>query len=243
MNHSGDNSLLSVVSDAGVLPIITIDDAKKAPKLARALCAGGLKVIEIVLRTPAALDCVRAIRDEVPECVVGVGTVLRPSDMFAGWKAGAMFSVSPGFTPELLAVGAEAPIPFLPAVSTPAEVLQVLSAGYELMKLFPCELMGGVEFLKALNGPFPTVKFCCTGGIPQEKLSLYRAQGNVAAIGASFMVPKAAIDAEDWQAIEGLAKAARGQWDGGGAVVTPWVASAARRKSTGRPSLLRSAKV
>jgi len=238
-----ENALLTAISNVGVIPVVTIDDAAKAPNLARALCAGGLNVIEIVLRTPEALNCVRAIRDEVPECVVGVGTVVRPSDIVDGYEAGAMFAVSPGFTPDLLAAGLEAPVPYLPAVCTPAEVLQVMSAGYDLMKFFPAELMGGVEALKALSGPFPSVKFCCTGGIPQNKLALYREQSNVAAVGASFMAPKGAIEAADWRLIEDLARDARAHWEGRASVISPWDASPVRRKAAGKPSILRSAKV
>lgn len=238
-----EKGFLKTISNVGVIPVVTIDDVAKAPNLARALCAGGLNVIEIVLRTPEALNCVRAIRDEVPECIVGVGTVVRPSDIADGYEAGAMFAVSPGFTAELLAAGLEAPVPYLPAVCTPAEVLQVMSAGYDLMKLFPSELMGGVEALKALNGPFPSVKFCCTGGIPQNKLALYKEQSNVAAVGASFMAPKSAIEAGNWKLIEELARDARANWEGRASVLNPWDVSPVRRKSAGKPAILRSAKV
>ena len=197
---------------AGVVPVVTLHDARKAAALARALIAGGLPMVEVVLRTPAALDAVRAIAAEVPECEVGIGTVLTPSDLEAGVGAGAAFAVSPGFSPRLLEAGLRISAPFIPAVSTAAEVLQAMEAGYELLKLFPAEVLDGPELLRQLRGPFPTARFMCTGGIALARIGRYRAEPNATAVGASFIAPAQAIAEEAWGEITARAAAAASRW-------------------------------
>lgn len=191
-----------------VMPVIVLDRVADAIPLARALVAGGIRILEVTLRTAAALESVRAIRAEVPDAMVGVGTVLTPADLAAATEAGAVFAVSPGTSPALLHAGQQSAIPLLPGVMTPSEVINALAAGYTAMKLFPAAQAGGVGMLKALGGPFPQVRFCPTGGIDLASAPSYLAQPNVACVGGSWLTPADRVSAGDWAALTELARAA-----------------------------------
>ncbi len=191
-----------------VLPVIVLDKVADAVPLARALVAGGVRVLEVTLRTSAALDCVRAIRADVPDAVVGVGTMTRAEDFSAAVEAGAVFGVSPGVSPALLAAARYHDLPFLPGVMTPADIIAALEAGYTSLKFFPAKQAGGIEMLKAFGGPFSQVTFCPTGGIDAAAAPDYLALPNVACVGGSWLAPAKLIAASDWAAIEQLARAA-----------------------------------
>ena len=189
-----------------VIPVITIKDAAHAVPLARALLAGGLKVLEVTLRTPVALACIEAIRKQVPEAVVGVGTLTRPADFAAADRVGAQFGVSPGLTPELAAAARGARFPLLPGVMTPTEVIAARNAGFKALKLFPADIAGGPRMLQALSALFPDVEFCPTGGISRAGAPEYLALPNVVCIGGSWITPAALMEAADWSGIETLAR-------------------------------------
>lgn len=189
-----------------VIPVITINDAAHAVPLARALLAGGLKVLEVTLRTPVALACIEAIRKEVPEAVVGVGTLTRPADFAAADRVGAQFGVSPGLTPELAAAARGARFPLLPGVMTPTEVIAARNAGFKALKLFPADIAGGPRMLQALGALFPDMVFCPTGGISKASAPEYLALPNVVCIGGSWITPAALLDSADWPGIETLAR-------------------------------------
>jgi 2-dehydro-3-deoxyphosphogluconate aldolase/(4S)-4-hydroxy-2-oxoglutarate aldolase len=188
-----------------VVPVITIQDADTALPLARALVDGGLPVLEITLRTDAGLESIRRIAAELPDAVVGAGTVTTPQQLHEARGAGARFIVSPGCTDALANAAAEAGGAFLPGAVTASEVLRLLELGISLMKFFPAETSGGVAALKALGAPFPQVRFCPTGGIDLQRAASYLAQPNVVCIGGSWMVPGDLIAAQDWDAIRALA--------------------------------------
>jgi 2-dehydro-3-deoxyphosphogluconate aldolase/(4S)-4-hydroxy-2-oxoglutarate aldolase len=181
-----------------VVPVLTIAERSHAVPLARALCAGGLPVIEVTLRTESALDSARAIMAEVPEAVVGLGTLLTPQDVDAAAKIGARFIVSPGATPALLAAAAASALPFLPGVATVSEAMQARAAGFSLLKLFPAEAVGGIGLLKSMAGPLGDLSFCPTGGIDPRNLRDYLALPNVTAIGGSWMAPATDLAAAAW---------------------------------------------
>ena len=188
-----------------VMPVVTIDDASTAPELARALARGGIRVIEVTLRTPAALSAIEAIARAAPDVCVGAGTVLSVSDLHAAATAGASFAISPGATGQLLAAGLTSPIPYLPAIASASELMSALAAGYRCCKFFPAAAAGGVAMLKALAGPFPEARFCPTGGITQQTLRSYLELPNVLCVGGSWLAPPEALAARDWGKIEALA--------------------------------------
>ncbi|WP_419994530.1 bifunctional 4-hydroxy-2-oxoglutarate aldolase/2-dehydro-3-deoxy-phosphogluconate aldolase [Streptomyces boninensis] len=190
---------------APVIPVVVLDDVADAAPLARALVAGGLPAIEITLRTPAALDSIRAIAAEVPEATVGAGTLLRPDQATAAVDAGARFLVSPGWTERLLGAMRETGVPFLPGVSTTSEVVALLEKGVTEMKFFPAEAAGGTPYLRSLASPLPEARFCPTGGITADSARDYLALANVACVGGTWMLPPDAIAARDWERIRGLA--------------------------------------
>ena len=193
-----------------VMPVVVIDEPAIAPDLARALLAGGLRTIEVTLRTAAALGAIEAIAREVPGIAVGAGTVLSVEDLRAAADAGATFAISPGATPALLEAGVHAPIPYLPAVATASELMQGLAHGYHCFKFFPAGAAGGTALLKSFAGPFPQARFCPTGGITQETVGTYLALPNVLCAGGSWLSPPEALAARDWARIEALAaRAAR----------------------------------
>lgn len=188
-----------------VVPVITIRDAESAVPLARALVSGGLPALEITLRTDAGLESIRRIAAEVPDAVVGAGTVTTPQQLREARAAGARFLVSPGCTDAIAEAAAEAGGAFLPGAVTASEVLRLIERGISLMKFFPAETSGGVAALKALGAPFPQVRFCPTGGIDLQRAPSYLALPNVVCIGGSWMVPADLIAAGDWDAITALA--------------------------------------
>ena len=201
-SRSGVPSLLDVVP---VVPVVVVDDLASAVPLARALVAGGLPVIELTLRTPVALDAIRVIADEVPEILVGAGTVLTPGQAKQAHDAGAQFLVSPGATPALLGGMADTGLPFLPGTATVSEVLAVLEAGITEMKFFPAEASGGTAFLGSIASPVPAARFCPTGGITAATAGDYLALPNVGCVGGSWLTPRDAVAAGDWARVERLA--------------------------------------
>ena len=201
-------NVLDVMRVGPVIPVIVIEELAQAVPLARALVAGGVRVLEVTLRTPMALAAIRAMASEVPEAIVGVGTLTRPEEFAKALDGGACFGVSPGLTPVLVQAARASGLPLLPGVMTPSDVIAARLAGFHELKLFPAEQAGGVDMLKALAGPFPDVTFCPTGGITAETAPDYLALPNVACIGGSWLTPKAALVADDWNAITALAKQA-----------------------------------
>jgi 2-dehydro-3-deoxyphosphogluconate aldolase/(4S)-4-hydroxy-2-oxoglutarate aldolase len=199
----------AIVTRAPVIPVITIDDAAVAVPLARALVAGGLPVIEVTLRTETALAAARAMIAQVPEAIVGLGTVTRREHLAAARDIGARFLVSPGFSAALAERARQATLPYLPAVVTPSEIMTAAEAGFSLLKFFPAEPAGGVAMLQSLHGPFPDVQFCPTGGITAANAPKYLALPNVVAVGGSWIVPKPALESAAWPSITKLARQAR----------------------------------
>ncbi|MGW7467251.1 bifunctional 4-hydroxy-2-oxoglutarate aldolase/2-dehydro-3-deoxy-phosphogluconate aldolase [Streptomyces xantholiticus] len=210
--------MTSVLDLAPVMPVVVIDDALDAVPLARALVAGGLPAIEVTLRTPAALDAIRSIAAEVPEAVVGAGTVISAENVSSAVAAGARFLVSPGWTDPLLDAMRTSGVPFLPGVSTTSEVVALLERGVSEMKFFPAEAAGGTPYLKSLTGPLPQARFCPTGGVSLASAPAYLALANVACVGGTWMLPAGAVRAGDWTRVESLAReaAALGQTGGTG---------------------------
>ncbi|MFJ4896580.1 bifunctional 4-hydroxy-2-oxoglutarate aldolase/2-dehydro-3-deoxy-phosphogluconate aldolase [Streptomyces sp. SID11233] len=195
----------SVLDLAPVVPVVVLEDAADAVPLARALVAGGLPAIEVTLRTAAALDAIRAIAAEVPDAVVGAGTVISARNVSDTVAAGARFLVSPGWTDTLLDAMKASGVPFLPGVSTTSEVVALLERGVTEMKFFPAEAAGGTAYLKALSAPLPQARFCPTGGISLASAPSYLALPNVGCVGGSWMVPADAVAAGDWARVERLA--------------------------------------
>ncbi|KUF19992.1 bifunctional 4-hydroxy-2-oxoglutarate aldolase/2-dehydro-3-deoxy-phosphogluconate aldolase [Streptomyces silvensis] len=198
----------SVLDLAPVVPVVVIDDPADALPLARALVAGGLPAIEVTLRTPVALDAIRAIADGVPDAVVGAGTVISAANVADAVDAGARFLVSPGWTPTLLDAMKASGVPFLPGVSTTSEVVALLEQGVDEMKFFPAEAAGGTAYLKSLAGPLPQARFCPTGGVTPASAPAYLALRNVGCVGGSWMLPGDAVAAKDWARVESLAREA-----------------------------------
>ncbi|MFE5736250.1 bifunctional 4-hydroxy-2-oxoglutarate aldolase/2-dehydro-3-deoxy-phosphogluconate aldolase [Streptomyces celluloflavus] len=198
----------SVLGLAPVIPVVVLHDAADAVPLARALVAGGLPAIEVTLRTPAALDAIRAIADEVPDAVIGAGTVLTPEQVDAARAAGSRFLVSPGWSPRLLGAMRDSGVPFLPGVSTASEVVTLLDEGITEMKFFPAEAAGGTAYLKSLAAPLPQVRFCPTGGIGLASAPAYLALPNVGCVGGTWMLPADALAAKDWGRVRELAREA-----------------------------------
>lgn len=195
---------------APVIPVITIENAASAPDLARALVAGGLCTIEITLRTPAAADAARAIIAEVPEAIVGIGTVLTPADYELAAKLGAAFAISPGMSPELLSVAASADLPFVPGIETASDLIACVTRGYELVKFFPAMQAGGLASIDALSGPFPSVRYCPTGGINVANAAQWLAHPKIVAVGGSWVATADDIRSGAWSRIEERARAAAG---------------------------------
>ncbi|MFI0978506.1 bifunctional 4-hydroxy-2-oxoglutarate aldolase/2-dehydro-3-deoxy-phosphogluconate aldolase [Streptomyces sp. NPDC021093] len=198
----------SVLDLAPVVPVVVLDDAVDAVPLARALVAGGLTAIEVTLRTPAALDAIRAIADEVPDAVVGAGTVISPAGVADSLSAGARFLVSPGWTDTLLDAMKGSGLPFLPGVSTTSEVVALLERGVTEMKFFPAEAAGGTAYLKSLSAPLPQARFCPTGGISLASAPAYLGLPNVGCVGGTWMLPADALRDKDWGRVESLAREA-----------------------------------
>jgi 2-dehydro-3-deoxyphosphogluconate aldolase/(4S)-4-hydroxy-2-oxoglutarate aldolase len=193
---------------ASLVPVITIERVEDGVPLARALVAGGLRALEITLRTPAAPAAARAIADAVPQAIVGIGTVMSRHDLETARGLGARFAVSPGATAELLDAAAGGDLPLVPGVQTPSEVMAALARGFDVVKFFPAIPAGGIAALKALAGPFPQVRFCPTGGIGAENFLEWLKLPNIASVGGSWLAPAADIRAADWPAITARARRA-----------------------------------
>jgi 2-dehydro-3-deoxyphosphogluconate aldolase/(4S)-4-hydroxy-2-oxoglutarate aldolase len=193
----------AVLTAGPIIAVATLADAARAPAIARALAKGGVPVIEVTLRTPAALDVIAAIAAEVPEAIVGAGTVLSPADMEKAVKAGAAFIVSPGMTPTLWAAARECPAPYLPAINTPSELMVGLEAGFSAFKFFPSHV-GGPQALKSLFGPYPMARFCPTGGVTLQNAAEWLLCPNVDCVGGTWLTPEGA----DLETIERLASEA-----------------------------------
>ncbi|WP_174873441.1 bifunctional 4-hydroxy-2-oxoglutarate aldolase/2-dehydro-3-deoxy-phosphogluconate aldolase [Vogesella oryzae] len=199
---------LNLLRQGPVVPVIVVNDAAVAVDLAGALVAGGIRTLEITLRTKAALAAIRRIRDEVPDALVGAGTVRTRAHLEAALDNGAQFGISPGLTPELAAAARASGVPFIPGVATPSEAMHAQDEGFNILKLFPAEAVGGIKLLKSLAGPLPELRFCPTGGIDANNAANYLALPNVLAVGGSWLTPEAAIAAQDWAKITALAKEA-----------------------------------
>ncbi|MEY4305885.1 MAG: bifunctional 4-hydroxy-2-oxoglutarate aldolase/2-dehydro-3-deoxy-phosphogluconate aldolase [Pseudomonadota bacterium] len=194
---------------APVVPVIVVEDLAHATPLARALVAGGLPALEVTLRTPCALDAIRAM-SEVSGGVVGAGTLLTPADVKAAKAAGAAFGVSPGATERLLDACAEYDLPLLPGAATASEIMALLEKGYTVQKFFPAEQAGGAAYLKSIGSPIPQVKFCPTGGISLKNARDYLGLSNILCVGGSWVCPKDKLASGDWAGIETLAREAAG---------------------------------
>jgi 2-dehydro-3-deoxyphosphogluconate aldolase / (4S)-4-hydroxy-2-oxoglutarate aldolase len=201
-------NLVELMSLGPVIPVIVLEDAGEAVPLARALVSGGVRVLEVTLRTPAGLPSIRAIARDVPEAIVGVGTLTQADEFAAAREAGARFAVSPGFSQILVDAARTSGLPWLPGVMTPSDVLAARAAGLRQLKLFPAQPAGGIAMLKALHGPFPEVVFCPTGGITPDTAPAFLALPNVACVGGSWLTPAAALAASDWDTITRLARQA-----------------------------------
>ena len=201
-------SALQVMQDAPVIPVIVLNDVAHAVPMARALVAGGIRMLEVTLRTSQALACIEAIAKEVPEAIVGAGTVRNPADAKAAANAGAKFAVSPGYTPSVGQACRDEGLSLLPGVATGSEIMMAQEDGYTELKFFPAMQAGGPAMLKAWGGPFFDVHFCPTGGVTAQNASEFLSLSNVACVGGSWLVPAEALAKGDWARIEMLAREA-----------------------------------
>jgi 2-dehydro-3-deoxyphosphogluconate aldolase / (4S)-4-hydroxy-2-oxoglutarate aldolase len=197
-----------------VIPVLTVTRLEHAVPLARALVEGGLRVLEVTLRTACALEAIHAMRSAVPDAIVGAGTLTRPDDFEAAARAGSQFGVTPGLSTELVEAARAAPFPILPGVMTPTELIAARTAGYSAFKLFPAQQAGGIGMLKALSGPFPDALFCPTGGINRDNAGAFLALPNVPCVGGSWLAPRELLEAGDWAGITALARDAARLRDG-----------------------------
>jgi 2-dehydro-3-deoxyphosphogluconate aldolase/(4S)-4-hydroxy-2-oxoglutarate aldolase len=202
--ESREQELLGLLAAARVIPVLTIERVEDAVPLARALVKGGVRVLEITLRTAAAIDAAKAILAEVPEAIVGIGTVLSPEDLGRAAALGARFAISPGATPELLDAAATAELPFMPGIATASELMQAQARGFNLVKFFPAEQSGGLKALRALGGPFPNTRFCPTGGIGESNAAAWLAEPNVVVVGGSWLCPAADVRSGNWAGITAI---------------------------------------
>jgi 2-dehydro-3-deoxyphosphogluconate aldolase/(4S)-4-hydroxy-2-oxoglutarate aldolase len=201
-------SALQVMQDAPVIPVIVLNDVAHAVPMARALVAGGIRMLEVTLRTSQALACIEAIAKEVPEAIVGAGTVRNAADAKAAANAGAKFAVSPGYTPSVGQACRDEGLSLLPGVATGSEIMMAQEDGYTELKFFPAMQAGGPAMLKAWSGPFFDVRFCPTGGVTAQNASEFLSLSNVACVGGSWLVPAEALAKGDWARIEMLAREA-----------------------------------
>jgi 2-dehydro-3-deoxyphosphogluconate aldolase / (4S)-4-hydroxy-2-oxoglutarate aldolase len=201
---SKTEELAGLFRSARVIPVLTIERVADAVPLARALVAGGVRVLEMTLRTAAGIDAAKAIIAEVPDAVVGIGTVLNGQDLARSASVGARFAVSPGATPELLDAAAASDLPFMPGIATASELMQALARGFDLVKFFPAEQSGGMPALRALAGPFPQARFCPTGGITEGNAANWLAEPNVVVVGGSWLCPAADIRSGNWAGITAI---------------------------------------
>ena len=208
MNHDPQNGLEAILKAAPVVPVLVIENVADAVPLARALVKGGLAVLEITLRTKAALDCIRAIIAEVEGAIVGAGTVLDAKKLKETEHIGCKFAVSPGATAKLLDAAEDSIVPLLPGSASASECMALIERGYRFQKFFPAEAAGGAPYLAALASPLPQVNFCPTGGITAELAPRYLKLANVITVGGSWMAPRKLVEAGDWAGIEKLAREA-----------------------------------
>lgn len=208
MSAARQQELVTLFSEAKVIPVLTIERLEDAVPLARALVAGGVYTLEVTLRTPVAIDAAKAIMAEVPDAIVGIGTILNPEDLARAEKLGVSFGISPGATPELLKAAAASSLPFAPGIATASELMQSLAHGFDLVKFFPAEQAGGIKGLRALGGPFPNVRFCPTGGIGETNAATWLAEPNVLAVGGSWLCPAAEIRTGNWAGITAMSERA-----------------------------------
>jgi 2-dehydro-3-deoxyphosphogluconate aldolase/(4S)-4-hydroxy-2-oxoglutarate aldolase len=201
-------NLAVLLRQATVIPVLTIERLDDAVPLARALVAGGVRVLEVTLRTPVAIEAAKAIIAEVPDAIVGIGTILNADDLARAEDVGARFGISPGATPELLKAASESGLPFAPGIATASELMQALAHGFGLVKFFPAEQSGGIKALRALAGPFPDARFCPTGGIGEANAAAWLAEPNVVAVGGSWLCPAADIRSGNWAGITAMCQRA-----------------------------------
>ncbi|WGD49153.1 bifunctional 4-hydroxy-2-oxoglutarate aldolase/2-dehydro-3-deoxy-phosphogluconate aldolase [Bradyrhizobium sp. CB1650] len=198
------NQLAALFKAATVVPVLTIERIQDAVPLARALVAGGVRTLEVTLRTAVAIEAARAMMAEVPEAIVGIGTILNPADFARVEKLGVKFGISPGLTPDLLKAAADSALPFAPGIATASELMMALAQGFDVAKFFPAEQAGGIKGLRALGGPFPNVRFCPTGGVGETNAATWLAEPNVVAVGGSWLCPMAEIRAGNWAGITAI---------------------------------------
>jgi 2-dehydro-3-deoxyphosphogluconate aldolase/(4S)-4-hydroxy-2-oxoglutarate aldolase len=200
--------IAALFEQAVVIPVLTIEKVEHAVPLAKALAAGGVRTLEVTLRTDAAVAAAKAIIAEVPDAIVGIGTILNPDDVARARALGAKFGISPGLTPELLKAAAASDLPFAPGIATASELMQALAAGFDVVKFFPAEQSGGIKTLRALAGPFPNVRFCPTGGIGEANAATWLAEPNVLCVGGSWLCPAADIRNGNWAGITAMCDSA-----------------------------------
>ena len=196
--------LAALFEQATIIPVLTIERLEDAVPLAKALVAGGVRTLEITLRTPVAIESAKAIMAHVPEAVVGIGTILNADDLARAEGIGARFGISPGATPDLLKAAAASALPFAPGIATASELMLALAHGFNLVKFFPAEQSGGIKALRALAGPFPDVRFCPTGGIGEANAASWLAEPNVVAVGGSWLCPAADVRSGNWAGITAI---------------------------------------
>jgi len=196
--------LATLFKQAVVIPVLTIEKVEHAVPLAKALVAGGVRTLEVTLRTDAAVAAAKAIIAEVPDAIVGIGTILNPDDLARAKALGARFGISPGLTPELLIAAAASDLPFAPGIATASELMRALAFGFDVVKFFPAEQAGGIKALRALAGPYPHIRVCPTGGIGEANAATWLAEPNVLCVGGSWLCPAADIRAGNWAGITAM---------------------------------------
>ena len=201
---SKQDQIAELIRQATVIPVLTIERLEDAVPLARALVAGGVRTLEVTLRTAVAVEAAKAIIAEVPDAIVGIGTILNGDDLARAEALGAKFGISPGATPELLKAVAASRLPFAPGIATASELMQALAHGFDVVKFFPAEQAGGIKALRALAGPFPNVRVCPTGGIGEANAATWLAEPNVLAVGGSWLCPASDIRAGNWSGITAM---------------------------------------
>jgi len=204
MTASKQEKIASLLTSARIVPVLTINRLEDAVPLARALVSGGVRMLEVTLRTPVAVEAAKAMIANVPDAIVGIGTILNADDLARAEQLGAKFGISPGATPELLRAAAASNLPFAPGVATASELMQALAHGFDVVKFFPAEQAGGIKGLRALAGPFPHVKFCPTGGIGETNAPQWLAESNVIAVGGSWLCQLVDIKSGNWAGITAM---------------------------------------
>jgi 2-dehydro-3-deoxyphosphogluconate aldolase/(4S)-4-hydroxy-2-oxoglutarate aldolase len=204
MSASKQDQLLALFKSARIVPVLTIERLDDAVPLARALVAGGVRMLEVTLRTSVAVDAAKAIVAHVPDAIVGIGTILNADDLVRAENLGAKFGISPGATPELLKAAAASKLPFAPGIATASELMAALAHGFDLVKFFPAEQAGGIKALRALGGPFPQARFCPTGGVSEANAPQWLAEPNVVAVGGSWLCQAKDIKSGNWAGITAM---------------------------------------